>query len=259
MLVDSHCHLDFDDFADDREAVLRRAQQAGIRTLVTIGIRVREFARVRAAAAMSDIVWCTVGTHPHHADEERDVTAAELCRLACDPKVVGIGECGLDRLLGSASWQAQLESFQVHVDAARRTQLPLVIHCVREDEAMAAILLREHAAGSFPVVMHCFSGGDALAATCISLGHFISFSGLLTYPEHDALRALARSIPDDRILVETDAPSLPPAALQGMRNEPAHLHHVVRLLAELRGVGTEMIARQTTENFHRAFPRCSRT
>ncbi len=258
MLVDSHCHLDFDAFGDDLDDVMRRARGVGIAGFVTIGIRVREFTRVRAVAEAQPDVWCSVGTHPHYADEERDVTAAELVELARHPRVVAIGETGLDRHLGHASWQAQLESFQVHIDAARQTQLPLVIHAVREDAAVEAILQRESERGPFPVVMHCFSGGPALARTNLALGHALSFSGLLTYPEHGALRELARTVPDDRLLVETDAPSLPPAALLGERNEPAHLHHVVRLLAELRGVGADEIARRTTENFYRIFTRCTR-
>ena len=258
MLVDSHCHLDFDEFADDLDDVMRRASQAGIRCFLTIGIRVRDFARVRAVAAARDDVWCAVGTHPHYADEEHDVTAAELVALAQHTKVAAIGETGLDRHLGHASWPAQLRSFQAHIDAARQTQLPLVIHSVREDAAMAAILRRESARGPFPVVMHCFSGGADLARTNLSLGHALSFSGLLSYPEHAALRELARIVPGDRLLVETDAPSLPPAALLGQRNEPAQLRHVVQLLAELRGVGAEEIARQTSENFYRIFTRCTR-
>lgn len=258
MLVDSHCHLDFDAFSDDLDDVMLRARAIGIACFVNIGIRVREFARVRAVAEARPDVWCSVGTHPHYVDEERDVTAAELIELARHPKVVAIGETGLDRHLGNASWRAQLESFQVHIDAARETQLPLVIHAVREDAAVEAILRRECERGPFPVVMHCFSGGPTLARTNLALGHALSFSGLLTYPEHDALRELARTVPVDRLLIETDAPSLPPAALLDQRNEPAHLHHVVRLLAELRGVGADEIARQTTENFYRIFTRCTR-
>ncbi len=258
MLVDSHCHLDFDEFADDLDDVMRRASQAGIVGFVTICTRVHGFARVRAVAEARDEVWCTVGTHPHYADEEPDVTAAELVALARHPKVVAIGESGLDRHLGHASWPAQLRSFEAHIDAARQTQLPLVIHSVREDAAMAAILRRESARGPFPVVMHCFSGGAELARTNLSLGHALSFSGLLTYPEHAALRELARAVPADRLLVETDAPSLPPVVLLGQRNEPAQLRHVVRLLAELRGVAAEEIARQTSENFYRIFTRCTR-
>ncbi len=257
MLVDSHCHLDFDDFAGDLDDVMRRATRAGIRRFLTIGIRVRDFARVRAVAEAREDVWCSVGTHPHYADEEPDVTAAELVALARHPKVAAIGECGLDRHLGHASWAAQLQSFGAHIDAARQTQLPLVIHSVREDAAMADILRRESERGAFPVVMHCFSGGTELADTALSLGHALSFSGLLSYPEHAALRELARTVPDDRLLVETDAPSLPPAGSAGQRNEPANLRHVVQLLAELRHVDPEQIARQTSENFHRIFTRCT--
>ena len=256
MLIDSHCHLDFDELSPDLDDVMQRAAAAGIEAFVTISVRVQEFDRVRAVIERYAHVYGSIGTHPHHADEECDVTTAQLVRLALHPKVVAIGETGLDTWLGNASWQAQLDCFHAHIGAARQTGLPLVIHCVRQDEAMGAILRTESAKGAFPVVMHCFSGGAALAQTNLSLGHYISFSGLLTYPEHDALREIARDIPADRLLVETDAPSLAPAPIQDQRNEPAHIRHVVRLLAELRGVGMEDIERQTTENFYRAFRRC---
>ena len=256
MLVDSHCHLDFDEFAHDLDPVMQRAAEADIGAFVTISIRVREFDRVRAVIEHHADVYGSIGTHPHYADEERHVTAEQLVRLAQHPKIVAIGETGLDRWFGHASWEAQLECFQTHIDAARQSGLPLVIHSVREDEAMREILQGETARGAFGVVMHCFSGGPELAQTSLSLGHYISFSGLLTYPEHDALREIARHVPADRLLVETDAPSLAPVPIQDQRNEPAHIHHVVRLLAELRGVGTRDIERQTTENFYRAFRHC---
>jgi TatD DNase family protein len=253
MLIDSHCHLDFDEFADDRDAVMARAAAAGVDAFVTISIRVKQFGRVLAMAERYPNVYCSVGTLPHFADEERDVTTADLVGHARHPKVVAIGEAGLDTFFGNASWDAQIEVLANHIAAARETQLPLVVHCVRQDEAMAAILDEETRKGAFPVLMHCFSGGRALAETNLSLGHYISFSGLLTFEENAGLREIARDIPSDRILVETDAPSLAPAPHRDERNEPAHIRHTLEALAEARSATVETIARQTTENFYRLF------
>jgi TatD DNase family protein len=181
MLIDSHCHLDFDEFAEDREAVMARAAAAGVDAFVTISIRVKEFGRVLAVAERYPNVFCSVGTLPHFADDERDVTTADLVRHARHRKVVAIGEAGLDTFFGNASWDAQMGVFVNHIAAARETQLPLVIHSVRQDEAMATVLTEENRKGAFPVLMHCFSGGRALVETNLSLGHYISFSGLLTF------------------------------------------------------------------------------
>ncbi|KAA3506288.1 YchF/TatD family DNA exonuclease [Agrobacterium vitis] len=257
MIVDSHCHLDFDDFNADRDAVMARARQAGIGVLLTIGIRVRQFERVLAIAERYPHVYCSVGTLPHFSDEERDVTAAELVNLARHPKVVGIGEAGLDRFYGNASWDAQIEVFQAHIEASRQTQLPLIIHSVREDEAMADMLIRETKKGTFPIVMHCFSGGPALAETALSLGAYVSFSGLLTYPENAALRDIAATIPDDKLLVETDAPSQVPVPLLEERNEPAFILKTIDVLAIARNTRPEIVMRQTASNFFSAFAKVS--
>jgi TatD DNase family protein len=253
MLIDSHCHLDFDEFAADRDAVMGRARATGIGCFVTISIRVHEFDRILATAERYPDVYCSVGTHPHYAHKELDVTADDLVRIAAHPKVVAIGEAGLDLFFGNSPWEAQMQGLRNHIAAARETQLPLVIHSVRQDEAMAAVLSEESSKGTFPLVMHCFSGGPQLAATNLSLGHYISFSGLLTFEENTALRDIARDLPADRILVETDAPSLAPVPHRDQRNEPAYIRHTVALLAELRGTSVEEIARQTTENFYRLF------
>jgi TatD DNase family protein len=253
LLVDSHCHLDFDEFATDRDAVMARARAAGIGGFVTISIRVREFHRIRAVAEQYADVYCSVGTHPHYAHEELDVTVEDLVRLAAHPKVVAIGEAGLDTFLGNSPWEAQMQGLRNHIAAARATQLPLVIHSVRQDEAMASVLREESRKGAFPLVMHCFSGGPELAETNLSLGHYISFSGLLTFEENAHLREIARDLPADRILVETDAPSLAPVPHRDGRNEPAYIHHTIAVLAEARKTSVEEIARQTTENFYRLF------
>jgi TatD DNase family protein len=258
MLVDSHCHLDFDEFEGDREQMMARAAAAGIEAFVTIGIRVRQFARVLATAERYPNVFCTVGTLPHFADEERDVTSAELVELARHPKVVGIGEAGLDTFFGNASWDAQIDVFRAHIDAARQLQLPLVIHSVRQDEAMGRMLTEESRKGAFPILMHGFSGGPGLAETVLGLGAYISLSGLLSFEENVGLREIAAGLPADRILVETDAPSLAPAPHLDERNEPAYILHTVQLLADLRETSVEAISRQTSENFYRLFTKVSR-
>ncbi|MDR6665253.1 TatD family hydrolase [Rhizobium sp. 1399] len=253
MIVDSHCHLDFAEFAADREVVMARAREAGIGVFLTIGIRVRQFDRVLAMAERYPDVYCSVGTLPHYADEERDVTTAELITHSRHPKVVGIGEAGLDRFYGSASWDAQLDVLQAHIAAARETQLPLIIHSVREDEAMAEMLVRESRKGSFPIVMHCYSGGAELAEKCLALGAYFSFSGLLTFEENDALRAIAAGLPEDRILVETDAPSLAPVPHRDERNEPAFIRHTIDMLALIRRTSVENVMDLTQGNFFKAF------
>ena len=253
MFVDSHLHLDFDEFADDRDAVLARAKAAGVSAFLTIGIRVRDSARVIAMADRYDNVWASVGTLPHHADDEADVEPAEIIALAAHPKVIGIGECGLDRLYGSADWQTQQQVLRRHCAATRATGLPLIIHSVREDETMAQILTEEHAKGAFPILMHAFSGGADLAEAVLKLGAYISYGGLLTWPENGAQRELARTIPLERILVETDSPSLAPAPLGEVRNEPANIRHVTRLLAEIKGISETELATASSENFFRLF------
>lgn len=254
MFIDSHLHLDFDEFANDRDAVLARAAAAGVDAFVTIGVRVRQSARVIAVAERYANVWCTVGTLPHFADEERDVTATELVALAQHPKVVGIGEAGLDTFFGNASWDAQLDVLRAHIAAARETQLPLVIHCVKQDEAMAEMLTAETRKGAFPILMHAFSGGPGIAETALRLGGYISYGGLLTFAENGWQRDLAKTIPVDRLLVETDSPSLAPAP-HGLeeRNEPAFIRSTTKLLAELRGMTEAKLGEQTTANFYRLF------
>lgn len=253
-LVDSHCHLDFPDFADDLDAVVERARGAGVRRMVTISTRVRQFERVRAVAERFDDVFCSVGTHPHNADEERDVTADDLAGLAAHPKVVAIGEAGLDYHYAHGTPAAQAAGLRTHIEAARRTGLPLVIHARDADRDMAAILEEEtETRGPFPAVLHCFSSGADLAATGVRLGHYVSFSGILTFKNADALRSVAAAVPRDRLLVETDAPYLAPTPHRGRRNEPAYTAHTAAVLAETIGVSVEEVGEITTANFHRLF------
>jgi TatD DNase family protein len=253
MLVDSHCHLDFPDLAGEAEAVVARARAAGVGRIVTISTRVRKHAQVLAIAERFPEVFCSVGTHPHHADEERDIGADMLIDRAKHPKVVAIGEAGLDYHYDNSPRDAQLQGFRRHIAAARETGLPLVIHSRDCDEDMARVLTEETGQGAFPAILHCFTGGRALAFKAIELGLHISFTGILTFKRSDDLRAIARDLPPDRIMVETDSPYLAPLPYRGKRCEPAYVVETAKVLAETRGVSFAEIARQTTENFFRLF------
>jgi TatD DNase family protein len=253
MLVDSHCHLDFPDFAEERDAIIARALEAGVGRMVTISTRVRRFPDILAIAEAYPQVYCSVGTHPHNAGEETDVTVDDLVRLANHPKVVAIGEAGLDYFYDNAPRDAQAAGLRTHIAAARITGLPLVIHSRDADEDMASILTEETGKGAFPFVLHCFSSGRALAETGIALGGYVSFSGILTFKRSDALRDIARDLPHDRLLVETDAPYLAPQSRRGRRNEPSYVVETAGVLADAIGVSREEIGRLTTENFFRLF------
>ena len=255
MIVDSHCHLDFPDFAAELDDVVARARAAGVGRLVTIGTRVRRSAQVRAIAERFEDVFCSVGTHPHNAGEEADVTLDELLREADHPKVVAIGEAGLDYHYDTAPREAQHASFRLHIEAARRTGLPLVIHARDADDDVAAILEEESGKGAFGFVLHCFTAGPDLARRAVALGGYISFSGILTFKSGAPLREIAASLPADRLLVETDAPYLAPNSQRGKRNEPSYVVETARILAQARGVSTDEIAALTTGNFFRLFAR----
>jgi TatD DNase family protein len=258
MLVDSHCHLDFPDFADELDAVIARARAAGIGRMVTISTRVRRQNELLAIADRFSDVFCSVGTHPHYAHEEPDVTAAELIACTRHPKVVAIGEAGLDYHYDRSPRQDQELGFRTHIEAARETGLPLVIHSRNADEDTARILEEETGQGAFPAVLHCCTGGPDLARRAIALGLFISFTGILTFKNSTALRAIAAELPPDRILVETDAPYLAPNPFRGKRNEPAYVVETAKVLGETRGVSFDEIARQTTENFFALFSKVPR-
>lgn len=253
MLIDSHCHLDFPDFADESDAVVARAHAAGVGRMVTISTRVRRFAGILAIAEAHDSVYCSVGTHPHNAAEEPDVTAAELIELARHPKVVAIGEAGLDFFYDKAPRDLQEQGFRRHIEAARATSLPLVIHARDADEDMIRILEEESGKGAFPFILHCFSSGRRLAEVGIALGGYVSFSGILTFKKSDELRAIAADLPVERLLVETDAPYLAPTPHRGHRNEPAYVVHTARVLAETLGMGEAELQAMTTENVLRLF------
>ena len=253
MLVDSHCHLDFPDFSGDLDAIVARASEAGIGRMVTISTRVRRLSELIAIAERFPNVYCSVGTHPHHADEEDGISANELAELTRHPKVVALGEAGLDYFYDNGSPQAQARGFRAHIAAARMTGLPLVIHTRQADSDCGRILEEEVARGPFRAVLHCYSGGRELAMKAIDLGLSISFTGILTFPKSGSLRALAAELPADRIMVETDSPYLAPGKFRGKRNEPAYVVEVARVLAEARGVSLDEICRQTSQNFFRLF------
>jgi TatD DNase family protein len=259
MLIDSHCHLDFPDFADDLDAIVDRATAAGVGRMVTISTRVRQFDRLLAITDRFSNVYCSVGTHPHNAHEELDVTVEDLVARSRHPKVVALGEAGLDYHYDLSPRDAEETGFRRHIAAARQTGLPLVIHSREADADMARILTEETGKGAFPAVLHCFTAGPDLARTAIALGLHISFTGILTFKRSDELRAIAASLPADRILVETDSPYLAPGKFRGKRNEPAYVVEVANVLAATRGVSTDAIASETTENFFRLFNKVPRS
>ena len=258
MLIDSHCHLDFPDLATKREAVLARAEGAGVGLMLTISTRVRRFSDLLEIVEPHGNVYCSIGTHPHHAAEERDITPEDIVKFTRHPKVVAIGEAGLDYHYDNSPRDAQAQGFRQHIAAARQTGLPLVIHSRDCDADMTAILREESGKGAFPAVLHCFTGGRDLAFAAIELGHYVSFTGILTFKRSEDLRAIAAALPADRILVETDAPYLAPLPFRGKRNEPAYVVETAKVLADVRGVSPDELARLTTENFFRLFNKVPR-
>ncbi|MSO92718.1 MAG: TatD family deoxyribonuclease [Rhodospirillales bacterium] len=258
MLVDSHCHLDFPDFAQELDAVVARAGAAGIGTMLTIGTKVSEFPRVLAVAERYENVFCTVGIHPHEAGREPGTTADDLVRMAEHPKVVGFGETGLDFYYEHSPRDAQEKSFRAHAAAARAAGLPLIVHSRDADGETSRILQEEHAKGPFMGLVHCFTGGRGLAEAALAIGFHISFSGIVTFKKADDLRAIARDVPADRIMVETDSPYLAPVPMRGKRNEPAFAVHTAAVLAGLRGVPEADFNAATTETFFRLFTKATR-
>jgi TatD DNase family protein len=259
MLVDHHCHLDFPEFASDLSGVVSRAHQAGVGMMVTISTRIRKFDTIIKVADQFGSVYCSIGTHPHNADEERDIPIDALLDGAKQPKVVAIGEAGLDYYYKRSSPEAQVEGFRRHIDAARRTGLPLEIHTRDAEADTIAILEDEHKSGAFPAVLHCFTGTRELAMRAVDLGLYVSFSGVLTFKNSNALRAVAREVPMDRLLVETDAPFLAPAPHRGKTNEPAFTAHTAATLADVKGVSLDVIAKTTTDNFFRLYTKADRS
>ncbi|WP_375408304.1 TatD family hydrolase [uncultured Methylobacterium sp.] len=254
MLIDSHCHLDFPDFAEDLPGVIARARAAGVTRMLTISTRVAKARTYEALSEAHPEIWHTVGTHPHGAGEEPDVPAAEIVALTRHPRCIGIGEAGLDYHYEDAAPEAVQERvFRTHIAAARETGLPLVIHSRDADAHMEAVLVDEMGQGAFKAVLHCFSSGARLAQVGVELGLFVSFSGIVTFRRSHDLRAIAAATPRDRILVETDAPFLAPEPYRGRTNEPAYTADTARSLAKALDIPFDAFAALTTDNFHRLF------
>jgi TatD DNase family protein len=254
MLVDSHCHLDFVDFDADREALIARAHAAGVGGMLTISTRLDAFSAVRAIAERFAPVCCSIGVHPHEAkDYSGDGVLEALIEATRHPKVVGVGETGLDYFYEHSPREAQQACFRQHIEAARRTGLPLIIHTRDADLDMAAMLRQAQAGGRIAGVLHCFSSSSALAEAALELGFYISLSGIVTFRKAEELREIARGIPMDRLLVETDAPYLAPVPNRGKRNEPAYVAQTAAAVAALKGIDPAALAAQTTENYYRLF------
>ena len=256
MLVDSHCHLDFPDFAAERDAVVARARAAGVETMLTICTRLDQFDEVRAIAEAYDDIWCSVGAHPHEAADHAPLLADQLLALTDHPKVVGIGETGLDFHYDLSPRDIQERVFRVHIAASRASGLPLIIHAREADREIARILEEERPP---PGVLHCFSSGRKLAETAIALGFYVSVSGIVTFRNAEELRAIVRDVPLDRLLVETDAPYLAPVPYRGKRNEPAFVAATAAAVAELKGLDPEQVASATRANFFRLFTKACPT
>lgn len=255
MLVDSHCHLDFADFAPERETVIARARAAGIGTMLTISTRLDQFPAVRAIAETHPDIWCSVGAHPHEAADHADATAAALATLATHPRVIGIGETGLDFHYDHSPRDVQERVFRAHIAASHQSVLPLIVHAREADAEIAAILRETRPAAG---VLHCFSSGRGLAEAALELGFFISISGIVTFRNAEELRAIVRDVPLDRLLVETDAPYLAPVPHRGKRNEPAFVAATASAVAALKGVEPDALAATTTDNFFRLFQKARR-
>ena len=258
LVVDSHCHLDYEGLAERLPEVLAQAEQAGVGLMVSISTRVRKFERLLRIAEENPNVYCTIGTHPHHAHEELDVSVTELVELASHPKVVGIGEAGLDYHYDLSPRAAQEQGFRLHIAAARETGLPLVIHSREAEEDTARILEEEMRQGFFKPLLHCFTSDVSLAWRGLALGAYVSFSGILTYKNAENLRVTAAEVPLDRLLVETDSPYLAPVPFRGKTNEPAYVIKTLETLAKVRGVSAEAMARATSDNFFRLFDKVPR-
>ncbi len=258
MLVDSHCHLDFDSFDADREAVIARAREAGVAVMQTISTRLSRFPALLELARAHEGLYCSVGVHPHNVAEEPEATLDALVRAAAAPEVIGIGETGLDYFYDYGPREAQRRSFRTHIAAARETGLPVIVHTRSADDDTLAILEEEMEKGAFTGLIHCFSTDRKVAEKSVELGLYISISGIVTFKKAEALRAAVRDLPLDRLLVETDAPYLAPVPYRGKRNEPAYVVETAARVAAEKGLAPEALARATTDNFFTLFAKARR-
>lgn len=258
MWIDSHVNLHGEKFADDLPAVMARARGANVITQLNICCKLTDFPYVLSVAEQFSEMWASVGTHPHDAKENPDITANDIIELSHHPKVIGIGETGLDFHYNYSDRDVQYHNFLAHIDASRRTQLPLIIHSRNADAEMAELLELELDKGYFPALLHCYSSGPELAERAAKLGLYFSLSGIITFKKADELREIAARLPDDRIMLETDCPYLAPMPHRGRRNEPAFVTHVGEKLAEIKGWGVEETAQRTTDAFFYLFSKAKR-
>jgi len=258
LLVDSHCHLNFPDYKDDLDEVIGRAREAGVEVMQTICTSMGEFEEVHGIAARYEGVYCSVGVHPNESGDAEIANKDELVARTKHPKVIGIGETGLDYHYENSPREIQKQSFLAHIAAARETGLPLIVHTRDADEDTIAILAEEMQRGAFTGLIHCFSTSKYLAEKAIELGLYISIAGIISFKKAEELREIIRDLPMDRLLVETDAPYLAPAPYRGKRNEPSYVKYTSKLVAELHGISEEACATQTTENFFRLFTKAKR-
>lgn len=258
MLIDSHVNLHAPQFDEDRDAVIARAREAGVALMVEISDRLATFEATHGLAMAHPDIWCTVGVHPHEARHYADLTPDRMMELAERPRVIGIGECGLDFHYDLSPRDTQAQVFRAHIAAARQTGLPLVVHTREADEVMAVILTEEMADGPFRFLMHCYTSGAELAEIAADLGAWFSVSGIATFKAAEDVRARIRAMPPERIIVETDCPYLAPVPHRGRRNEPAYVGHVLEKLAEIRGWSREEAEARTTNAFFSLFDRIPR-
>jgi TatD DNase family protein len=257
MLVDSHCHLDFPEFADDMDGVVARADEAGVKHMLSICTYVTKFEQVLAVAQRYDNIYCTVGIHPHNAEKEPEVTPEHLILMADHDKVIGFGESGLDFHYDKSPRDIQKRQFKAHIEASRELGLPLIIHTRNADDDMAKILKEETGKGPFTGLLHCFSSSRALAETALDLGIYLSISGIVTFKKADDLRDIVKDAPLDRLLVETDAPYLAPVPMRGKVNEPAFTRYTAEKVAEIKDLSLEEVAQATTDNFFTLFSKAT--
>lgn len=257
MFIDSHCHLNYKGLIEDQDAVLARAAAAGVSGMLNISTRRREWDAIIATAQKAPNIWATIGIHPHEADDHADVDTALLVNAAAHPKVIGIGETGLDYYYDHSDRDQQRTSFRAHIAAARETGLPLIVHTRDAEEDTAQILQEEMGKGSFPGVIHCFTASQEFADIALNLGLFISISGIVTFKNAADLQATAATIPADRLLIETDSPFLAPVPHRGKSCEPAYVADTAQFLALLRGISVEDLAEQTRDNFFRLFSKAA--
>lgn len=253
MLIDSHCHLDYLMKDEAVDSIVARAHQVGVSGMVTISTKLSTFPQVRALTDGRPGVWCTVGVHPHNADEEGQEGSDQLLSLADDARVIGIGETGLDYYYDNAPREDQQRSFRSHIEAARESNLPLIVHTRDADDDTVAILRECFREGPFPGLIHCFTASRDLAEAVLDLGFYLSVSGIVTFKKAEDIRETLKFAPLDRLLVETDSPFLAPVPLRGKTNEPAYVRHTAKALADLKGITLDAVEEATTENFFRLF------